>query len=213
MLGRVIIGDVAVTLADLAVRSFLAVQEEDDQRESEDAPAVWSLAARQAAGQARRRESLLGYERTLLDAVTGGGQATTSPLAPRMPRILAETRREIVHEAVHRGWLGHLHHDRRTDDAEQLAMRIATFRNQLRHFASSQGEDALAGPLLPYSLRFGLVRGDQPLARFVRDWVSAFSPLPGWHEEFPKAPDPLSEPVPVDKTSGFQGLAGYYPAM
>lgn len=213
MLGRVIIGDVAVTLADLAVRQFLAVQEEDDRHESEGTPAVWSLAAVQAAGQAHRRESLLGYERTLLDAVAGGGQASTSSLAPRMPRILEDTRREMLHDAVHRGWLGHLHHDRRTADGELLAARIRTFRNQLRHFASSQGEDALAGPLLPYALRFGLVRGDQPLARFARHWVSAFSPLPGWHEDFPKAPDPLSEPVPVDKTSGFHGLAGYYPSM
>jgi hypothetical protein len=62
-------------------------------------------------------------------------------------------------------------------------------------------------------MHFGLVHDDLPLARFARHWVRAFSVLPGWHEEYPKAPDPLREPVPVDNTSGFQGLMGWYPAM
>jgi hypothetical protein len=214
MLGRVIIGDVAVTLVDLAVRRFLAVHEQGDRHEPEGAETGWSLTAVQATGLAHRRESLLGYERTLLDAVAGSSQATTSSLAPRMTQILADTRREILHDAVHRGWLRHIHHDQRTAEGEQLAARIRTFQNRLRHFASSQGEDALAGPLLPYAMHFGLVHGDDlPLARFARHWVRAFSVLPGWHQEYPKAPDPLSEPVPVDNTSGFQGLMGWYPAM
>jgi hypothetical protein len=82
-----------------------------------------------------------------------------------------------------------------------------------RHFATSQGEDALTGPLLPYAMRFGLVHDDLPLARFARHWVRTFPVLLGWHEEYPKAPDPLREPVPADNTSGFQGLMGWYPAM
>jgi hypothetical protein len=146
--------------------------------------------------------------------VTGGGQNTTSSLAARMPQILAETRREIVRDAVHRGWLRHIHHDQRTAEGEQLAARIRTFHHRLRYFALSQGEDALAGPLLPYAMHFGLVHSDdQPLVPFARQWVRAFSVLPGWHLEAPKAPDPLSEPVPVDNTRGFQGLMGWYPAM
>lgn len=214
MLGRVIIGDVAVTLVDLAVRQFIAVQQQGDRREPEAAETDWSLTAVQATGLAHRRESLLGYERTLLDAVAGSSQATTSALAPRMTQILADTRREILHDAVHRGWLRHIHHDQRTAAGEQLAARIRTFQNRLRHFAASQGENALAGPLLPYAMHFGLVHGDDlPLTRFARDWVRAFSVLPGWHQEYPNAPDPLSEPEPVDNTSGFQGLMGWYPAM
>lgn len=68
--------------------------------------------------------------------------------------------------------------------------------------ARGRGEDALAGPLLPYAMHFGLVqRGDLPLVRFARDWVRALSVLPGWHPEVPKAPDPLSEPVPVDNSA------------
>jgi hypothetical protein len=214
MLGRVIIGDVAVTLVDLAVRRFLAVQERGDSAGPEGAGPDWSLTAVQAAGLAVRRESLIGYERTLLDAVTGGGQTTTSSLAARMPQILAETRREILRDAVHRGWLRHIHHDQRTAEGEQLAARIRTFQSRLRQFAVSQGEDGLAGPLLPYAMHFGLVHGDDlPLARFARHWVRTFSVLPGWHPEVPKAPDPLSEPVAVDNTRGFQGLMGWYPAM
>jgi len=214
MLGRVIIGDVAVTLVDLAVRQFLAVQEQGNRHGPEGEGTDWSLTAVQAAGLTRRRESLLGYERHLLDAVTGSSQATVSSLAPRMPQILADTRRQIMHDAVRRGWLRHIHHDQRTAEGEQLSARIRTFQNQLRHFATSQGEDALAGALLPYAMHFGLVhRDDLPLALFARHWVRAFSVLPGWHQEYPKAPDPLSEPMPVDNTSGFQGLMGWYPAM
>ena len=79
------------------------------------------------------------------------------------------------------------------------------------HFATSQGEDALAGPLLRYAMHFGLAHDDDlSPARFARHWVRAFSVAPGSHEEYPKAPDPLREPVPVDNTSGFQvhGLVG-----
>jgi len=214
LLGQVIIGDVAVTLVDLAVRRFLAVQERADSHGPDGAGPDWSLTAVQAAGLAHRRESLLGYERTLLDAVAQGGSTSTSSLATRMAEILADTRREIMHDAVHRGWLRHLHHDERTAEGEQLAARIRTFQHRLRQFAAGQGEDALAGPLLPYAMHFGLVhREDLPLVRFARHWVRTFSPLPGWHQEVPKAPDPLSEPVPVDNTAGFYGLMGWYPAM
>lgn len=216
MLGQVIIGDVAVTLVDLAVRRFLAVQERADSQGPEGAVKDWSLTAVQAAGRAHRRESLLSYERTLLDAVADGSQATTttSSLATQMADILAETRSEIMRDAVHRGWLRHLHHDQRTAEGEQLAARIRTFQRRLRQFAGSQGDDLLAGPLLPYAMHFGLVRReDLPLVRFARHWVRTFSVLPGWHQEIPKAPDPLSEPVPVDNTAGFYGLMGWYPAM
>ena len=62
-------------------------------------------------------------------------------------------------------------------------------------------------------MRLGLIRdGELPLVRFAHDWVSEFSVLPGWHTSPPKAPDPLSEPVPKSD-EGFYGLMGYYPAM
>lgn len=214
MLGRVIIGDVAVTLVDLAVRRFLSVQERGDGQEPQASRPDWSLTAVQAAGLAQRPESLLGYERTLLDAVADGGETTTSALSARMAQILADTRREILRDAVHRGWLGHIHHDQRTAEGDELAARIRSFQSRLRHFATSQREETLAGPLLPYAMHFGLVHGDDlPLVRFARHWVRTFSVLPGWHQEVPKVPDPLSEPVPVDNSSGFYGLMGWYPPL
>lgn len=165
MLGRVIIGDVAVTLVDLAIRQFLAVQEQGDRHEPEGVETGWSLAAVQSAGLAHRRESLLGYERTLLDAVAGSSQATTSSLAPRMTQILADTRREILHDAVHRGWLRHIHHDQRTAEGEQLAARIRTFQNGLPALRYQPGRGRPGWPAAPVcdALRTGPRR--RPAAR------------------------------------------------
>jgi hypothetical protein len=158
------------------------VHEQDASDGPDGAGSDWSLTAVQATGLAHRRESLLGYERALLDAVTGG--QTTSSLAARMPKILAEARREILQDAVHRGWLRHIHHDQRTAEGDQLAARIQTFHRRLRQYASSQSQDGLAGPLLPYAMHFGLVDDtDMPLFRFARYWVRTFSVLPGWHQE------------------------------
>jgi hypothetical protein len=71
----------------------------------------------------------------------------------------------------------------------------------------------VTGVLLPYAMHFGVIRDDDlPLVRFARGRVSEFSALPGWHVPLLKAPDPLSEPVPMSD-SGRRGLTGYYPAM
>lgn len=204
ILGRVIIGDIAVTLVDLATRGIIRVEQADNPNHD------WSLVRlRKPSG-----DSLLGYEHTLVDALVGAGsQATTSNLASRMAGILDRIRHEILHDAVHRGWLRHVHHDQRTAEGEQAAARIHSFQRLLRQFGTDQGEQALTGSLLPYALHFGLIRdGELPLVRFAHDWVSEFSALPGWHTPPPKAPDPLSEPVPKSD-EGFYGLMGYYPAM
>jgi hypothetical protein len=82
----------------------------------------------------------------------------------------------------------------------------------LVEFCTDQGQQALTGPLLPYAMHFGLIRDDDlPLVRFARNWVTEFSALPGWHSPPPKAPDPLSEPVP--KSDTFYGLTGLLPRM
>jgi hypothetical protein len=192
MLGRVIIGDIAATLVDLSVRSMLAV----DERGKGD-HADWSLRA-EATGH--QPNALLSYETVLLGAVSDGGPAATiQSLAPRMPKVLSRARDAIIHDAVNRGWLHRLHHDQRTDAGEQLATRIRRFQRDLRKFAADQGQDALAGPLLPYALHFGMVGPDQlALVKFAHAWVGAFASLPGWHEPAPSRPS-FDEPDAVAK--------------
>jgi hypothetical protein len=214
ILGRVIIGDIAVTLVDLAIRNLIQVEETAGTQQPGRQKRNWSLVPLRKALRADQSDSLLGYEHALIDALAqGDSENSTSSLASRMPGILDRTRHEILHDAVRRGWLRHVHHDQRTAEGDQAAARIHSFQRQLRQFCTDQGEQALTGSLLPYAMHFGLVRDDdQPLARFAHDWVREFSVLPGWHTPPPKAPDPLSEPVPKSD-EGFHGLMGYYPAM
>ena len=192
MLRRVIIGDVAATLVDLSIRNLLRVEEPE--------PGAWRLSPAHATAPRHRRESLLTYERTLLDGLSHNGAAATLPsLAPDMPGVLKDTRTALVHDAVHHGWLHHLHHDQRTDAGDQLADRLRAFQQALRRLASEQGSDVLTGPLLPYALHFGMTGDDQHmLSRFAHDWVKAFSPLPGWHLPEPKQYDPRDDPVPTE---------------
>jgi hypothetical protein len=196
MLGRVIIGDVAATLVDLANRRLLDVQQPDG------AETGWLLAplASPAPGRLRRIRARLRAD--------AAGRARRRRLrrhhviaCPRMADLLADTRRELIHDAVRRGWLRRLHHDRRTSEGERLAERIRAFQRQLRMYASAQGERALTGSLLPYALHFGMAgNADLLLVRFARQWVSRFSGLPGWHPPVPSAPNPLDDAVPMDNS-------------
>lgn len=113
LLGRVIIGDIAATLIDLSVRGMLAVEEHDESDQT-----GWLL---RPEATAQQRDTLLSHERTLLSAVSDVARpATIQSLAPRMPRILARAREEIVHDAVGNGWLHRFHHGQPTDAGERL---------------------------------------------------------------------------------------------
>jgi hypothetical protein len=193
MLRRVIIGDLAATLADLSIRQLVRLEEHDGE------PGDWLVIPLHATAPRHRRESLLSYERVLLDGLWRGGTAASlASLAPRMSGVLDRTREALVHDAVHRGWLRRMHPDQRTDAGEQLAIRIRSFQRGLRQVASEQGADALTGPLLPFGLRFGLIRDEEfPLARFAHRWVEAFAELPGWRAG-PEPHNPLEEPVPMN---------------
>jgi hypothetical protein len=193
-LRRVIIGDIAATLVDLSIRGLLRIEEHDGE------PDGWLVGPLHATASRHRQDSLLRYEQTLLDGLShGGAAASLASLAPKMPRVLQRTRTELVHDAVHRGWLRHLRPDQRTDTGEQLASRIRSFHSALRRAAAEQGADALAGSLLPYALRLAVIRGDQhPLARFAHRWVETFAELPGWHPSGLEPRNPLQEPVPMN---------------
>jgi hypothetical protein len=69
ILGRVIIGDIAATMADLSVRGMLTVEDGD-----EGGLPAWHLTAG-AAGP--HLDGLLPYERTLLGAVPDTGPPAT----------------------------------------------------------------------------------------------------------------------------------------
>jgi len=63
VIGRVIMGDIAVTLADLAQRKLLIVSETGGDGD-------WLLSPSAGIAPDREQSPLLGYEKRLLDALT-----------------------------------------------------------------------------------------------------------------------------------------------
>jgi hypothetical protein len=188
VIGRVIMGDIAVTLVDLARRELLTVSGTGD-----DGDWLLSPSARPASG---RQGQLLDYERRLLNGLTGvGAPACLSALADGFGPILDETRKALVRQAVRQGWLRHLHPDQRTPKGEDLARQVRSFQRDLRRLKTGGDQNVLAD-LLPYALHFGLISDDQlPLARFAHAWVRTFANLPGWaptKSERPELDDPIA---------------------
>jgi hypothetical protein len=177
---RVIMGDIAVTIIDLAQRGVLAVEERDD---------VWRVRVRPGQVAGRGQPELLGYERELLPALpmpTDGAHAPSlAELATGIGSRLNRVRTELEKEAVHRGWVHHWHHGDLTENGEALVAQLGKFGGKLRQLKAESGVEALTGDLLPYALHFHLVGRDQvPLTRFAAAWSEAFADLPGW-----KAPE------------------------
>ena len=181
VLGRVIMGDIAVTLVDLAQRDLLRVEETDD-------GADWLLSPLHGASA---RRPIAEYETRLLEQLADRGQVVRlSSLAADLGQDLGKVRRALEHEAVAQGWVRRLRHDQRTPKGEELVRRLRSFQRELRKFKSEAGDEAVSGTLLPFALRFGLVSGDQlPLARLAHDWVRTFADLPGWWPVQPAQPE------------------------
>lgn len=184
VLGRVIMGDVAVTLVDLARRGRVDVTES---RDSDMATTDWMLAARS------RPDSHQGYEQILLDGLADyDAPARLSVLAAEFSLVLSKVRTELIRDAVHRGWLRRWHHGQRTPRGEELARQLRAFRGELRQLKAEQDEDVLVSDWLPYALHSGLVSCDRiQLARFARSWIDAFNGLESWShaEPRPRRPD------------------------
>lgn len=190
VIGRVIVGDIAVTLVDLAQRKVLTLSEAGDDGD-------WLLGASAGPASGIQQSRLLGYEKRLLDGLAGiGAPVRLSALASGFGPALDDTRDALVREAVHQGWLRHLHHDQRTPQGEDLARQVRAFQRDLRRLKAGGDEQALVGDLLPYALHFGLVSGEQtPLARFAHAWVRVFAEAPGWALPKPKRAE-FSDPIP-----------------
>jgi hypothetical protein len=93
VLGRVIMGDVAVTLVELIQRELLIVEEPADGGD-------WLLTVAAGTAAGPKRGALLDDEKRLLDGVGEGGGARLSSLADGFGRVLDETRKALVREAV-----------------------------------------------------------------------------------------------------------------
>jgi hypothetical protein len=101
-------GDVAVTLVDLIQRGLLAVEETADGGD-------WLLTPLGGTAPRQKHGALLDYEKRLLDGLSeGGGESRLSSLADRFEKVLDETRKVLIREAAHQGWLRNLRHDQRT---------------------------------------------------------------------------------------------------
>ena len=118
-----------------------------------------------------------------------------SAAASLLPDTLDKMRAAVIRDAVHRGWLKHMHHDERTEEGEQVATRARAFQRKLRSLKSSAGSSAFAGRLLPYALHFGLTDPDQdPLVGFAHAFAAVLADLPSWRPaEHTRAPMELSE--------------------
>jgi hypothetical protein len=189
LLGRVVLGDIAATLTDLAQRQLAGVTEAADGK--------WLLNVQPGAAA----RSLAGYETTVLRALP----LSPSPLSAMTPHGLDQARAALIHDGVARGWLHHLHHDQRTDRAEELAPRLRSFQRALRHARSGHNADVLTGDLLPWALHFGLIsRNEVPLARFADAWVHTFAGQPGCKP--PERPLPVFDEVYTGNVQPSYGL-------
>jgi hypothetical protein len=155
MLGRVIIGDIAVTLVDLAERGRVELTEvahaqDGDSEDGVATTADWTIhvpsrptAAAQRASTIRPH-SIVPFEQTLLDGLSGYAKPTPiEVVAGGFGYVLDKVRAELIHEAVHQGWLRSWHHDQRTPEGEELARKLRAFRSELRQLKAEHAEDAL----------------------------------------------------------------------
>jgi hypothetical protein len=183
VLGEVVMGDIAVTLVDLAQRTWLRIEEADDD---------WRLSPQTVPSAGQPPTDLLGYEKVLLEGLSAEGHACRlSLLGPAMGHRLGDVRTALIKEAVRQGWLRHLHHDTDTQAGRELADSIRSFRGDLSKLATRYGNQALAGELMPYALHFGLLTtGAAPLARFAQAWVERFKNMVSWsaHRQQPRGP-------------------------
>jgi hypothetical protein len=153
-LGRVVLGHLSATIADLAHRGVLTVAE------APGAPGNdWLLT--DLRGRSPEHGTLLPYEKRLLDGLFARrAEVTLSDLGPRLTDTIDRTRQSLRRDAVRRGllrrgWPRRGWPDRRTQRGEQLLTPIRQLRRELRALAAS-GDLERRPDLAPYAMIFGL---------------------------------------------------------
>lgn len=199
-------GDIASTIVDFAERGFVAVDGTDS---------GWTVQVVPARMPVQRQQAMLAYERELLATLpmpsAGQPPPVLSDLVATLGPGLNRVRAELIRETVHQGWVHRWSHDQLTDSGERFVEQVSAFGRKMRGLS---GEDAgaLAGPLLPYALRFHLVARDRiPLAAFAAAWAEAFTDLPGWRPPEYQRPERHDEWYNSAKPSAYVtgGLAFY----
>jgi hypothetical protein len=148
LLGRVILGHISATLADLAERGFLRL----DEIPGDDGP-DWLLT--DLRDQASAGNALLRFEATLLRGLFGRqSPIRLSEITQELVPTLDQVRAQLVRDAVRNGRLRRWHRTKRTSRGEDLLKRIQAFRRDLRTVAASGNVEAMA-PLAPYAMIFG----------------------------------------------------------
>jgi hypothetical protein len=180
LLGKIIVGHFAATLADLAHRGFVSL--ENVAGNGAQDWLVTDLRGRQSTS-----DVLLPFERELLHGLFAGhADLYVQRLGPELVPVLNRVRRLLRRDAVRHGWLGRLRRGHRTPRGEQLLAEIKDFRRQLRVLAASGGL-ASRPDLEAYAIVLGLAA---PAATLVRA-----------EESKPAArPDPC---VPAARLNGF----------
>jgi hypothetical protein len=185
LLGQVIASHAAATFADLAVRGIIRVAPSGVA--GDGAAGDWEL----SRVPARKQAPLEPFEAALAGPLlSASAPVLLSGLASRLPDALQRFRDSVIKDAVHRGWVRRIGHER-TPAGDELGGQVSAFRGRLRHLKAS-GPASIAG-YLPFAIVFGLAADeDLPLAAFADAWSQACSALPGWrHEPAPRREEPI----------------------
>lgn len=178
--GRVVLGHLSATLADLAQRGFLRIAEVP---RSDDPDWLLTDLRDTRPGQ----DGLLRFEATLLDGLLSRQQVRLSALGQDLIPVLGKVRVQLRRDAVRAGRLRRFRREQRTTRGERLLEEIHDFRRGLRALAAS-GSSGVLAELAPYAMIFGLPvpapvslgtdsagrrqrrLPDVPWPSFARDW-------------------------------------------
>ena len=150
LVGRPVPGHIGATIADLAVRGYLMLEERG---------ADWVLTDLRTSAEPARGD-LLGYEKELLEGLfDDGGVAVLGELGVPFVDVLDRVRGKLTADAVRNGRLRRWRRGKRTERGEELLAAIREFRRDLRTTAATVG---LAAEHVPYAMALGVAHSAGP---------------------------------------------------